>query len=317
MLKPISTIMRTKTLFLIIGISFLVLPIFSQTSYEQLKNKIDTIKIDSTTFGEVYGTQLDEIFMDMKQINNALTLKSDSLTKVIANMQDTTLKNDSKNKLYFYAALVLAFLTVLFALLWFIFMMKANKRKKIYQETSLEIGKCKAEIEKLNAYLASEKEQHQYALEMLENEKNKVISEYKQLIQKLEQTQQTLQQKENELTQVKTTFEQTIEQYKQEKQHLQSELSQQVTKNEETALIINELKENERVKNEQINNLESEIKNLIQTKDNLLVQIDELKKNSEDLQQQIIEANLTKEKVNEELKKFVEELQTMLPLPKR
>jgi len=317
MLKPISTIMRIKTLFFIFGISFIAIPIFSQTSYEQLKNKIDTIKIDSTTFGEIYGAQLDEIFMDMKQINDALTQKSDSLTQIIANLQESTHKNESKNKLYFYVALGLAVLILLFALLWLIFMIKAKKNKKLYQQTSLELGKCKAEIEKLNAYVASEKEQHQNTIELLENEKNKVISEYKQSIQNLEQTQQTLQEKENEWAQLKNTFEQTVEQLKQENKHLQNELSQQVAKNEETALIINELKENERLKNEQIVNLEIEIKNLIQTKENLLVQINELKMHNEELQQQIIEANSTKEKVNEELKKFVEELQTMLPLPKR
>ena len=309
--------MRTKILFLIFGIYISVQSLFSQTAYQELKNKIDTIKLDSATFGEIYGTQLDEVFMDMKQINDALTQKSDSLTRLIATMQESSTKNDSKNKLYFYAAIGLAVSTVLFVLLWLIFMMKASKNKKLYQQTSLELGKSKAEIEKLNAYVASEKEQHQYALERLENEKNKVISEYKQLSQKFEQTQQALQQKESEWLQNKNTLEQTIEQYKQENQHLQSELSQQVTKNEETALIINELKEIERVKNEQLANLENEMKNLLQARDALLVQVDELKKNNEELQQQVVEANSTKEKVNEELKKFVEELQTMLPLPKR
>ncbi|MGQ9848035.1 MAG: hypothetical protein ACUVQP_11135, partial [Bacteroidales bacterium] len=61
--------MQTKIFLLIIGISIYVLPLFSQSSYQDLKNKIDTIKIDTTTFGEIYGTQLDEIFMDMKQIH--------------------------------------------------------------------------------------------------------------------------------------------------------------------------------------------------------------------------------------------------------
>lgn len=294
--------MQTKLFLLIIGISIYVLPLFSQTSYQDLRNKIDTVKIDTSTFGIMYGTQLDEIFMDMKQINEALSQKSDSLTMVIANMHDFSLKNISKSKLYMYVAIGSTFLFVLFALLWITFMIKASKNKKLYQKANLEIGKGKAEIEKLNSYINSEKEQYQHSKEMLEKE--------------LKQIQQLLQQKENELTQNKNNLEQSIEQFKQENKHLNEELSQWVAKNEETADLINELNERLRVKNEQILNLENELKKLSQTSNTYLIQLDELKKNNEVLQMQIAEANATKEKVNEELKKFVQELQTMLPLPK-
>lgn len=309
--------MQTKIFLLITGISIYVLPLFSQNSYQELKNKIDTLKMDTTTFGEIYGTQLDEIFMDMKQINEALTQKSDSLAMVIAHMQDISLKNNSKTKLYLYATIVSTFLFVLFALLWIIFIVKASKNKKLYQQASLEIGKSKAEIEKLNAYINSEKEQYQSYKEMLENEKNKISAEFKQISQQLEQTQQILQQKENEWIQNKNNFEQTIEQFKQENLRLNDELSQWVAKNEETAILLNELNERVRVKNEQLLNLENELNNLTQTRDTYLAQLEELKKNNEALEMQIAEANATKEKVNEELKKFVQELQTMLPLPKR
>lgn len=309
--------MQTKIFFLIIVISIYVLPLFSQNSYQELKNKIDTVKIDTTTFGEIYGTQLDEIFMDMKQINEALAQKSDSLTMVIANMQDILLKNNSKVKLYLYAVIGSIFLIVLFALLWIIFMIKAFKNKKLYQQASLEIGKGKAEIEKLNVYINSEKEQHQYSKEMLEKEKNNIISELKQVSQQFEQTQQIFKQKENEWNENKNNLEQTIEQFKQENRRLNDELSQWVAKNEETAILLNELNERVRVKNEQLLNLENELNNLTQTRDTYLAQLEELRKKNEELQMQIAEANATKEKVNEELKKFVQELQTMLPLPKR
>lgn len=308
--------MQTKIFLFIIGISIYVIPLFSQTSYQELKIKIDTVKIDTTTFGEMYGTQLDEIFMDMKQINEALAQKSDSLAMVVAKMHDFSLKNNSKSKLYLYATIGSSFLIVLFALLWIIFMIKASKNKKLYQKASLEIGKGKAEIEKLNSFINSEKEQYQYSKEMLENEKNKILAEFKQISQQLEQTQQILQQKENEWIQNKNNLEQTIEHYKQENRRLNDELSQWVAKNEETAILLNELNERVRVKNEQLLNLENELKNLSQTSDIYLAQIEELKKNNEELQMQIAEANAVKEKVNDELKKFVQELQTMLPLPK-
>lgn len=309
--------MQTKIVLLIIGISIYILPLFSQNSYQELKNKIDTIKIDTTTFGEIYGTQLDEIFMDMKQINKALAQKSDSLAMVIAHMQDISLKNNSKTKLYLYAAIVSTFLFVLFALLGVIFMVKASKNKKLYQQANLEIGRGKAEIEKLNAYINSEKEQYQHSKEMLENEKNKIMVELNKTLQKFEQIQQIFKQKENEWNENKNNFEQIIEQFKQENRQLNEELSQWVAKNEKTAILLNELNEHIRVKNEQILNLENEINNYSQTKAMLIEQIDELKNNNELLKMQVAEANAIKEKVNKELKKFVQELQTMLPLPKK
>ncbi|MGQ9847777.1 MAG: hypothetical protein ACUVQP_09825, partial [Bacteroidales bacterium] len=237
-------------------------------------------------------------------------------SKIIFTMQKDSIKNNSKSKLYLYAAIGSTFLFILFALLWIIFMIKASKSKKLYQQANLEIGKRKADIEKLNAYINSEKEQYQSYKEVYENEKNKILAEFEQISKQLEQTQKTLLQKENEWIKTKNNLEQTIDQFKQENRRLNDELSHWIAKNEETAILLNELNERVRIKNEQLSNLENEFKILSQKADTYLTQIDQLTKSNQELQMQIAEANAIKEKVNDELKKFIQELQTMLPLPR-
>lgn len=285
--------------------------------YQDLKTKMDSIRVDSTTFGELYGAQLDEIVLDYKQINDALKIKIDSLNQTINSMQNKELKTKNKSSFMFYGLLVSSALLLIFLILFFVFMLKSSKKQKLLKQTNLELGKLKTEVDKLNSYINSEKEQHQFSLNAIENEKNQVLTEFKRVTNEFETSKKQSLAKEEELNKKINEINQEYSRLMHDYESLKNELTHQLAKNEETAQEINELKEEIGKKTSLIFNAEQELIAVRQTNESLTAQLTEYKNENQLLRQQIIEANETKEKVNNELKKFVEELQTMLPLPKK
>ncbi|HNV96099.1 MAG TPA: hypothetical protein PKG63_06465 [Bacteroidales bacterium] len=309
--------MLTKRFFILGCIMLISIFVIGQDRYQDLKTKIDSIRIDSTTFGEVYGAQLDEIVLDYKQINDALKIKIDSLNGAIQSLKETDLASKSKSSFMFYALIGAGALLLVFLILFIVFMLKSSKKNKLLKQANLELGKLKAEIEQLNKYIGSEKEQHQYSLELIESEKEKVISQLKKLTSEFETYKMQTSAKEEELNKKLEEINNSNIRLQQEYDVLKKELDLQLAKNEEAALTINELKDEIQQKTSSVYNAEQEISMIRQNYNSLAAQINELQKENELLKQQINEANETKEKVNSELKKFVEELQTMLPLPKK
>lgn len=309
--------MLTKRFFILGCIMLISIFVIGQDRYQDLKTKIDSIRIDSTTFGEVYGTQLDEIVLDYKQINDALKIKIDSLNGAIQSLKETDLASKSKSSFMFYALIGVGALLLVFLILFIVFMLKSSKKNKLLKQANLELGKLKAEIEQLNKYIGSEKEQHQYSLELIESEKEKVISQLKKFTSEFETYKMQTSAKEEELNKKLEEINNSNIRLQQEYDVLKKELDLQLAKNEEAALTINELKDEIQQKTSSVYNAEQEISMIRQNYNSLAAQINELQKENELLKQQINEANETKEKVNSELKKFVEELQTMLPLPKK
>ncbi|NMD00468.1 MAG: hypothetical protein GYA62_12215 [Bacteroidales bacterium] len=309
--------MLTKRFFILGCIMLISIFVIGQDRYQDLKTKIDSIRIDSTTFGEVYGAQLDEIVLDYKQINDALKIKIDSLNGAIQSLKETDLASKSKSSFMFYALIGAGALLLVFLILFIVFMLKSSKKNKLLKQANLELGKLKAEIEQLNKYIGSEKEQHQYSLELIESEKEKVISQLKKLTSEFETYKMQTSAKEEELNKKLEEINNSNIRLQQEYDVLKKELDLQLAKNEEAALTINELKDEIQQKTSSVYNAEQEISMIRQNYNSLAAKINELQKENELLKQQINEANETKEKVNSELKKFVEELQTMLPLPKK
>jgi len=309
--------MLTKRFFILGCIMLISIFVIGQDRYQDLKTKIDSIRIDSTTFGEVYGAQLDEIVLDYKQINDALKIKIDSLNGAIQSLKETDLASKSKSSFMFYALIGAGALLLVFLILFIVFMLKSSKKNKLLKQANLELGKLKAEIEQLNKYIGSEKEQHQYSLELIESEKEKVISQLKKLTSEFETYKMQTSAKEEELNKKLEEINNSNIRLQQEYEVLKKELDLQLAKNEEAALTINELKDEIQQKTSSVYNAEQEISMIRQNYNSLAAKINELQKENELLKQQINEANETKEKVNSELKKFVEELQTMLPLPKK
>lgn len=315
--------------------------------YNQLRQSLDSISLDSTTFGQRYGTSLDEIFLDNYQVINALSVQNDSLKKSSSSLETNYLTMMPKLTVYRYIIYGLAALALIFLVFVLLFLIKSSKLTKSLKQKNMEQGKFNSEMEKITATLANEAEQHKSSVEIFEKDKNQLLSEIqlktnecehlKSSIEILEKDkykwQEQIQHKTKENEQLKqeieeknnafTSLRKSVEELKMQQESMdelhrqeQGNLQQHIQKNDELTNQINDLKNNHNLTLQQIEALKNELSIITQQKEQFSTELKQLQQEYDKLKQVADEATETKNRVDVELKKFVEELQTMLPLPK-
>ncbi len=305
--------MKYFFLFFIIAVTVnSVKPQINFEEYQNLRKSLDTLIINNLTFNEMYGTQLDEIFMDFKQINEALKSEIDSLKQQKIGLEQNIKEISNQYKLFLYIAIAASSLLLIFIFIWIITLFKHGKTKKLYQQALLEIGKLNAEAEKIKQNFESEKEQQNAILEKSQEEIKKLTS----ISHKLQDENVVLKNENeklnNEIKSLNEKFSST-----------QSLLLLEQAKCEELSAHVNELIEtnkNTELQNKNISEqiakyqfIEQQYQQEIQMLNNNLEQI---KQENEILKNELQKSVESEEKINQELKKFIAELQTMLPLPK-
>jgi len=304
--------MRYIYFFLILAVTT---SLKSQNSYEKYQNfrqTFDTIKVNNLTFNELYGTQLDEIFMDFKQINEALKIEIDSLNYQKNRLQQDINKINNQYHLFIYVAIAASSLLLVFIFIWIITLFKHGKTKKLYHQAQLEIGKLNAEIEKIKQNIELEKQQYNNSLANAQDESKKLMS-----------ISQRLQEENTALKQDNEKQNNEIKLLQEELSIVKSNLLQEQTKCEELSAYVNDLLEiskNTEVQNkkfsEQIAQFQQKESQYLQNIQTLNNQLEQIKQENEMLKVELKKALETEEKVNTELKNFIAELQAMLPLPK-
>ncbi|MCX7863129.1 MAG: hypothetical protein N2449_09070 [Bacteroidales bacterium] len=305
--------MKCRLLF--IFILFNIHNSYSQSiedKYKLLRQTFDTIKIDSLTFSDLYGSQLDEIFLDLKQINEAYRFQIDSLTSTYSKNNALLTDLNNKNKMFLYLLIASCSILLIIIIVLIIILLKKSVLNKKYQHLSMENGKLIAEIDKIKQLHQQEQELYKEHLQKNEDEKQKLTA-------KIQQIQQEIKTHQDE----KMQMQEKINELQQKNQTLHNELMNEQTKCEELSAHVNDLLELKREKELLIEQLKAENLQLkeIELKDvstiqDLEKQIEELKAENNELLQRVVKAAETEQKVNNELKKFIAELQAMLPLPK-
>lgn len=304
-----------KVIHFFIFVLITINTIKSQNSYEkylELRQTIDTLKVNEYTFNELFGTQIDEIFMDFKQINEALKIEIDSVNKQKAFLEQSVNEIQQQYQLFLYITIAASSLLLILIFICIFTLFKHGKTKKLYNQALLEIGKLNADIEKLKQNYETEKEQYNLNVQKFEDEKQK-ISLIAQRVQEENLSQKNeIEKLQNELKTIQQQF-----------SNIQSNLLQEQTKCEELSAQINEFIDDKNEKEALIKKLseqlaqyqilESQYQQNIQ---DIQKQIELLKKENETLKIELQKSLETEEKVNIELKNFIAELQAMLPLPK-
>ncbi len=319
----------------------------NKDKYNQLRQTLDTVSIDSATVGQRYGALLDEIFLDNAQVINALSSQNDSLKKSMAKVETDYQSVAQKLKFYLYAVLGVGALTLIFLVLVVLYIFKSTKLNKSLTHKNIEQGKLKTEVEELSSKLTTALEQQKMTLEQYTKEKNQLLSQiqlknteneqlktslekkevdYNQLLEQFQQktTEQgqlskTMSEKDAALLTTQQSLENLKIQYhtlKNEHQQLQLDFQQEQKKSNELILHITELTEKNNALLHQLEILTNEWNTIKQQNEKLTDDMQQLQQAYDALKQIADEANEARNRVDEALKKFVEELQTMLPLPK-
>ncbi len=361
-----------KNVLLTLVFSIVSLISYNQNSFEAyqlLRKQIDTIKIDSFSFGELYGVQLDEIFMDSKQLQEALKFQNDSLTNQIK-VNELLIQSITKKKTtFFYIALATSVLLLVFIIIAIILIVYQGKMKKKQQKFSIEVGKLNGEIENLKTLLATEKEKYEQIIQQAENEKQRAASiiqrltdekanlknDFENFAAEKNRLNETISSVQSDLTQVQLKCEELtsqnnelleaikekdllvenlklqIEQHKLTEQSLKEKIvgfeeqlgSYAHEQLDELSKKINSLNEILTTKETELSSLKGEMNLLKQTNEINRQHITELENiivtltnENNQLKENLQKATETEVKVNNELKKFIAELQAILPLPK-
>ncbi len=280
--------------------------------YKTLRQALDTIKVDSSTFTELYGSQLDEVFMDLKQINEAIRVQNDSLLNQLNHNNVLVNELKAKNRMLFYLIIATSSIILILIVVLIIHLMKGGAWKKKYNVLLSENDKIQTDVQKIKQAKDEEKKAFEIQIEKLNTEKEKLTA-----------VVHRMQDEINNKNIENTTLQEKLNLCEQKISDLQNELMQEHSKCEELSAYINDLLE---IKNEKelfIEQLKSEIKQINETTSHytstiqqLEEQIAVLKQENNELLQRAVKAAETEEKVNNELKKFIAELQAMLPLPK-